>query len=175
MGEGKSVTVGVTGKSGVGKSTFAKSYAKEHNYYYLDIDEIGHRILDDPEVKRQVKEKFGIEVSSTNRKKLGELVFASRNNEMKELADITWKKMKDIIDQYIEFEGNPGIVLDWILLPRTHYFKMCDKKILVKCPEGLRRERVKKRDNINDAELDLRDNASIEYNEDDFDEVIHNQ
>jgi dephospho-CoA kinase len=175
MGEGKSVTVGVTGKSGVGKSAFAKNYAKEHNYYYLDIDEIGHRVLDDPEVKRQVKEKFGIEVSSSNRKKLGELVFASRNNEMKELADITWEKMKDIIDQYIEFEGNPGIVLDWILLPHTHYFKMCDLKILVTAPEGLRRERVMKRDNITNEELDLRDNASIEYNENDFDKIIHNQ
>jgi dephospho-CoA kinase len=175
MGEGKSVTVGVTGKSGVGKSTFAKNYAKEHNYYYLDIDEIGHRVLDDPEVKRQVKEKFGIEVSSSNRKKLGELVFASRNNEMKELADITWEKMKDIIDRYIEFEGNPGIVLDWILLPHTHYFKMCDLKILVTAPEGLRRERVMKRDNITNEELDLRDNASIEYNENDFDKIIHNQ
>ena len=169
------MTVGVTGKSGVGKSTFAKNYAKEHNYYYLDIDEIGHRVLDDPEVKRQVKEKFGIEVSSSNRKKLGELVFASRNNEMKGLADITWEKMKDIIDRYIEFEGNPGIVLDWILLPHTHYFKMCDLKILVTAPEGLRRERVMKRDNITNEELDLRDNASIEYNENDFDKIIHNQ
>ena len=175
MGEGNSVTVGVTGKSGVGKSTFAKKYAKEHNYYYLDIDEVGHKILDDPVVKIQVKEKFGIEVSSTDRKKLGELVFANRNNEMKELADITWKKMKDIIDRYIEFEGNPGIVLDWILLPHTHYFKMCDLKILVTAPEELRRERVMKRDNITSEELNLRDNASIKYNENDFDEIIHNQ
>lgn len=169
------MTVGVTGKSGVGKSTFAKKYAKEHGYYYLDIDDVGHKVLDDLEVKRQVKEKFGIEVSSNNRKKLGELVFASRNNEMKKLADITWGKMKDIIDQYIDFEGNPGIVLDWILLPHTHYFKMCDLKILVTAPEELRRERVMKRDNITDEELNLRDNASIEYNENDFDEIIHNK
>ena len=104
--------VGFTGKSGVGKSTFAKKYAKEHGYYYLDIDEVGHKVLDDPEVKRQVKEKFGIEVSSTDRKKLGEIVFANRNNEMKELADITWEKMKDIIDQYIELEGKTRIGLD---------------------------------------------------------------
>ncbi len=167
--------VGVTGKSGVGKSTFAKKYAKEHGYYYLDIDEVGHRVLDDPEVKRQVKEKFGIEVSSTNRKKLGELVFASRNNEMKELADITWEKMKDIIDRYIKSEEKLGIVLDWILLPHTHYFKMCDLKVLVTAPEELRRERVLKRDNITSEELNLRDNASIKYNENDFDEIIHNQ
>jgi hypothetical protein len=32
-----------------------------------------------------------------------------------------------------------------------------------------------KRDNITNEELDLRDNASIEYNENDFDKIIHNQ
>ena len=95
--------IGVTGKSGVGKSTYSKKLAKELGYYYLDIDEIGHKLLDDPEIKKQIKEKFNIEVSSTNRKKLGELVFASRNNEMKQLADITWEKMQDVIDNYIEF------------------------------------------------------------------------
>ena len=120
-------------------------------------------------------EKFGISVSSTNRKKLGELVFTNRHDEMKILADITWEGMRKIIDNNIELFKDEGIVLDWILLPHTHYFKMCDKKVLVKCPEELRRERVKKRDNINDAELDLRDSASIEYNENDFNEVIMNR
>ncbi len=167
--------VGFTGKSGVGKSTLAKKYATEHNLYYLDIDEIGHKILDDPEIKNTIKEKFGIEVSSNDRKKLGELVFASRNNEMKQLADITWEKMKSIIDDYIEFNLAPGIVLDWILLPHTHYFKLCDKKILVTLDEAERRKRVKARDNITDNELDLRDNASIEYNLSDFDEIIDNK
>ena len=65
--------VGVTGKSGVGKSTYAKRYAKEHNLFYLDIDEVGHQILDLPDVQKECAEKFGLEVSSVNRKKLGEL------------------------------------------------------------------------------------------------------
>ena len=167
--------IGVTGRSGVGKSTYSKKLAKELGYYYLDIDEIGHKLLDDPEIKKQIKEKFNIDVSSTDRKKLGELVFASRNNEMKQLADITWKKMQDVIDSYIEFEGNPGIILDWILLYHTKYFKMCDKKILVTLDEPERRKRVKARDNITDEELDLRDKASISYNIEDFDEVIFNK
>ena len=166
--------IGVTGKSGVGKSTYAKKYAQDHNMFYLDIDEIGHRILDDPEIKSQIKEKFGLEVSSNDRKKLGELVFASRNNEMKQLADITWEKMKSIINDYIEFNLVPGIVLDWILLPHTPFFKMCDKKILIKTDEAKRRNRLKQRDNISEEDINLRDNASISYNEEDFDEIINN-
>jgi dephospho-CoA kinase len=166
--------IGVTGKSGVGKSTYAKKYAQDHNMFYLDIDEIGHRILDDPEIKSQIKEKFGLEVSSNDRKKLGELVFASRNSEMKQLADITWEKMKSIINDYIEFNLVPGIVLDWILLPHTPFFKMCDKKILIKTDEAKRRNRLKQRDNISEEDINLRDNASISYNEEDFDEIINN-
>jgi len=165
--------IGVTGKSGVGKSTYAEKYAQDHNMFYLDIDEIGHKILDDPEIRNQIKEKFGLEVSSTNRKKLGELVFANRNNEMKQLADITWDKMKIIIDKYIRAYSNNGIVLDWILLPHTQYFNMCDKKILIKCDEELRKKRIIQRDNISEEDLRLRDKASIEYDESAFDNIIY--
>lgn len=162
--------VGVTGKSGVGKSTYARKYAKEHNLFYLDIDEVGHQILDLPDVQKECAEKFGLEVNSVNRKKLGELVFANRH-KMSELAEITWEKMKVLIDSILE--ENKDIVLDWILLPHSHYFKLCDKKILITLDETKRRERLKKRDNITDKEIDLRDNASIEYNVNDFDIVIN--
>lgn len=162
--------VGVTGKSGVGKSTYARKYAKEHNLFYLDIDEVGHQILDLPDVQKECAEKLGLEVSSVNRKKLGELVFANRH-KMGELAEITWEKMKVLIDSILE--ENKDIVLDWILLPHSHYFKLCDKKILITLDETKRRERLKKRDNITDKEIDLRDNASIEYSVNDFDIVIN--
>ena len=165
--------IGVTGKSGVGKSTYAKDYADKLGYFYLDIDTIGHQVLDEPYIQKQIKEKFNINVSSTNRKKLGELVFANRNNEMKQLADITWDRMKLIIDGYIKSYSNNGIVLDWILLPHTQYFNMCDKKILIKCDEELRKKRIIQRDNISEEDLCLRDNASIKYDESVFDNIIY--
>jgi dephospho-CoA kinase len=82
--------------------------------------------------------------------------------------------MKSIINDYIEFNLVPGIVLDWILLPHTPFFKMCDKKILIKTDEAKRRNRLKQRDNISEEDINLRDNASISYNEEDFDEIINN-
>lgn len=164
--------IGVTGKSGVGKTTYAKDYANSFGYSYLNIDEVGHEVLDDPEVRAQIKEKFNIDASSCDRKKLGELVFTNRNNEMKQLSEITWEKMKLIIDKRIE-SSKQGIVLDWILLPHTHYFKMCDKKILIKLNDDERKRRVMRRDNLTEEELKLRDNASIEYNDADFDTIIN--
>lgn len=165
--------IGVTGKSGVGKSTYAKEYADKLGYFYLDIDTIGHQVLDEPNIQKQIREKFNISVSSTDRKKLGELVFANRNNEMKQLANITWDRMKIIIDKYIKTYSNNGIVLDWILLPHTRYFKLCDKKILIKCDEETREKRIIQRDNISEEDLRLRDNASIEYDESVFDNIIY--
>ena len=92
---------------------------------------------------------------------------------MKQLADITWDRMKLIIDGYIKSYSNNGIVLDWILLPHTQYFNMCDKKILIKCDEELRKKRIIQRDNISEEDLRLRDNASIKYDESVFDNIIY--
>ena len=40
----------VTGRSGSGKSTFAKLLAERLGYKYLDIDKIGHSLYDDKEI-----------------------------------------------------------------------------------------------------------------------------
>ena len=45
-----SMLIGVTGKSGSGKSTFAKALANQLNYFYVDIDTIGHEVLSTPDV-----------------------------------------------------------------------------------------------------------------------------
>jgi len=163
--------IGVTGKSGVGKSTYAKSFAQEKNFYYLDVDEIGHQVLDDPEVQKKCLEEFGLKVSSTNRKKLGELIFANRLN-MKKLSEFTWGKMQALIDK--EIENHEDIIIDWILLPLTKYFALCNKKILITLDETKRRNRLKKRDGISEEEIILRDKASIKYDVAMFDEVIQN-
>ena len=164
------MVIGVTGKSGVGKSTLARYIAKTEDMFYLDIDSVGHTVLDDPEIQRQIKEKFNVEVNSRNRKALGSLVFANRHN-MKELSDITYAKMKEII--YNILETHKDVVIDWILLPHTEFFDLCDKKILM-VPENEmdRAIKVMERDDISSEDLAERDKASIQYNEKDFDLVI---
>lgn len=163
--------IGVTGKSGVGKSTYAKALAAKNNFYYCDIDEIGHKVLDELEVQEKCLKEFGLKVSGSDRKKLGELVFANRNN-MKKLSEFTWDRMQVLIDA--EIEKHKDIVLDWILLPLARYFNICDKKILIVADETERRNRLKARDKLSDEEIALRDKASIEYNFENFDEVIEN-
>lgn len=162
--------IGICGKSGSGKSTIARKIASIiPDSVYLDIDKIGHEVLVYPKVQTQIKETFGIE--STDRKALGDIVFNNRY-EMDKLADITWSYMKVLIQQFIDDNKDKTIILDWLLLTKSHFFNMCDVKILVDAPYEIRLARAMKRDNITQKAFETREKASEQYNKQDFDYVI---
>lgn len=161
--------IGITGKSGSGKTTLAKWLAEYSHFYVIDVDEIGHSILDRIDVRNKIKERFGVEVSSTDRKALGEVVFNNRE-KMKEYADMSFGLMCDVIDEIIATHNN--VIIEWILLPNTKYFDKCDIKILCKRSYENRLKAVMERDNISIEYFETRENNSIEYNEDLFDKII---
>ena len=168
--------IGICGKSGCGKSTLANQIIELTNNkaIHLDIDKVGHRVLLLPEVKQELINSFGESVIKGNivdRKRLGEIVFYSRN-EMSKLSDITWKYMQIEIDNFLNNHKDKIIILDWLLLPISKYFDMCDIKILLDIPYEVRKQRAMKRDNITEEAFDLREKASIKYNEISFDYVF---
>ena len=168
--------IGICGKSGSGKSTLANQIAELTNNkgIHLDIDKIGHKVLLLPDVINELTNSFGENINKDNnidRKKLGEMVFNSRN-EMNKLSNITWKYMQIEIDNFLNSNKDKIIILDWILLPITKYFSMCDIKILLDIPYNIRKERAIKRDNITKESFDLREKASIDFNPNNFDYVL---
>ncbi len=167
--------IGITGKSGSGKSTLAKKLMKVFPYVvHLDIDKIGHEVLTRPEIIEEVIKAFGKDVIDRNnidRKKLGDIVYASRN-EMAKLSEITWKYMKVEIDKFIRENKDKIILLDWLLLPKTHHFSKCDIKILLDTPSNIRKGRAIKRDNITEEKFELREKASIDFNKNEYNYVI---
>ena len=166
--------IGITGKSGVGKSTYAAQLAAENGFCLVHIDEIPHGIMKWPEIKSALIDIFGEEVvkdSAVDRKYLGDLIFENRHL-YKEMSDVIWDAMKECIDLVLSQCEN--VILDWILLPHTHYWKMCDKKILVVANEEDRVARVLARDNISTEYLRKRDAAGIDYDSIQFDEIITN-
>ena len=168
--------IGICGKSGSGKSTLS-NYINElsiNECVHLEIDRVGHRVLLLPEVMDELVNSFGKAVVNENivdRKKLGEIVFASRK-EMDKLTNITWKYMQIEIDKFISDNKDKTIILDWLLLPLSKYFNMCDVKILLDIPYEIRKERAMRRDNITEEAFDLRESASIDYDENQFDYVL---
>lgn len=162
--------IGICGKSGSGKSTLARKLANiVNNAVYLDVDTIGHNALELPEIKEEICKTFGLE--KVDRKALGDIVFNNRD-EMDKLTDITWKHMQVEINNFLEANEDKNIILDWILLPKTQYFDMCDVKILVNVPYEVRKARAMARDNITSEKFDLREKASIDYNKKDFNYIV---
>lgn len=166
--------IGITGKSGVGKTTFAHKIAEENSFCVVHIDKISHDIMNLATIKAKLIDIFGDEVIKNgvvDRKYLGDLIFTNRHM-YKEMSDLIWDMMKHRINHILSTHEN--VILDWILLPHSHYWKMCDKKILITADEEQRKEMVMKRDNISKEYLEKRDSASIRYDEFQFDEIINN-
>jgi dephospho-CoA kinase len=174
---GINMLISICGKSGSGKSTTAKMIIEMvPNSIHCDVDKIGHESLTLTAVKEQLIKIFGEEVvvnGNVDRKKLGSLVFNSKDN-MEKLSDITWPYMEEIIDNFINKNADKNVILDWILLPMTKYFNMSNIKILVDIPLAVRKERVLRRDNISEESFNAREKASIQYNNDEFDFIIKN-
>lgn len=168
--------IGITGKSGSGKSTISRHIAKKFNGYHIDIDSVMHDAINS-EIDF-AKRKFGNEIinanGTINRIKLGDLVFSNRSI-YKEYSDAIYEiglvKIKEIID----YSRSIPVILDHILLPHMkELWEMCDVTILVKANDYTRYSRIKNRDNITDEYLAKRESASIEYDETEFDYIINN-
>lgn len=135
--------IGITGKSGSGKTTFASLLAQELKCKHIDIDKIGQEALFRPEILDTLCEKFGTEILDENgnldRKKMGDIVFTQRH-KMKELSDLTWEFMQQQLDLILT-QDDETLILEWILLPHSRYWKKCNCKILVTSDDARRKKR----------------------------------
>lgn len=169
------MVIGITGESGCGKSGITKKLASILNGKIILIDEIGHRVVEQPEVQCELREAFGDKIldesKKFSRKKLGDLVFSSKKN-MQVLISITWEKMSEIINA--ELAKNKLVILDYLLLPITYFWKICDLKVLIKCPKEIRFERLIKRDKVTVNYLKKRQGSSIDFNKYSYDKIYSN-
>ena len=161
--------IGICGKSGCGKSTLARKLIEQYpNAIHLDIDKVGHKALTDNISKERLVNRYGISLltdGNIDRKKLGTIVFNSKE-EMDFLTEVTWEYMQKEIDKFLEENKDKIIILDWLLLPKSKYFDMCDIRILLDIPYEIRKQRAMKRDNITEEAFDLREKSSLEYDKD---------
>lgn len=169
--------ISLVGLSGSGKSYISKLLCSYSNHIiHLDIDKIGHNATNDPQVKEKLIKIFGpqiIENGIISRPVLGNIVFNSKE-AMDILNELTWSYMEARIDEFIANHPNNIIILDWLLLPKTKYFKASDLRILIKAPIEVRIKRAIKRDGITKEKFLTRDNNAPKINENEFEYIIDN-
>lgn len=168
------MTIGVCGKSGSGKNYFAsKLMMINPSLIHVDIDTIGHKIIQLDNVKQELINYFGEEIvvnGDINRGELAKKVFSNQEHYNK-LIDITWPAMEQEIILLTQ-DKTQSYILNWALLPKTKFFKQCDLKFLIDTPIDIRKQRLLLRDNITEESFRLRENNSLNYNEYIFDFVL---
>jgi dephospho-CoA kinase len=123
----------------------------------IDADAVGHEVLDQSEVRRQVLERFGPRVldsssacgelngGSIDRRALASIVFADPD-ALHALEAILHPRMLRRFEASIERLRNealvPAIVLDAAILREAGWDSLCDLVIFVEAPLPLRQQRV---------------------------------
>ncbi len=168
--------IGITGKTGTGKSTIATVLAQKLNGQYVDIDKIGHQATSDPIITKKLCNVFDNGLLDNNgnvdRKKLGNIVF-SDTDKMQILTDITWEYMEQKLDNIL-LQKQQYFIFDWALLPKVKFWNMCDMKILVTSDDTVRKERIIERDHISEEYLKKRESATLDYSKLSFDFIFDN-
>lgn len=168
--------IGVTGKTGSGKSTIGKLLADKLNCKYIDIDKIGHSATSDSTISKKLCQEFGQDILDDNknidRKKLGNIVFSDKN-KMEILTNLTWNYMQNELDNILS-QNEDYYILDWALLPNVEYWNMCDIKILIISNDIKRKEKILKRDNISKEYLEKREQNALDYSKIKYDYIFNN-
>ncbi len=164
--------IGLTGAIGGGKSQVAALLGKR-GAVVIDADRVGHEVLDRPEVRRQVIERFGAGVvehgpdagarpGSINRQALGSIVFAARP-ALVDLEAIVHPPMRQqfaaIIDREKVRGCTPMIVLDAAVLLEAGWDDLCDLLVFVDASQPVRLQRVSRARGWTAAVLQAREAA----------------
>ena len=170
------MVITITGPSGSGK-TYISEYlcSLDKNIVHLNIDTVGHKVLEIPAIRELISKKIGLQLNgeNINRKELGDLVF-NNHEKMKLLSDITWNEMEHQIDNFIMENKDKVIILDWILIPKTKYFNISDMNILVQSDFRSRMNRATLRDLIDENKFKQREQATLDFTRNSFDYIIQN-
>lgn len=169
--------IGISGKSGSGKTYVANELAKQFNAIVISFDEISHKAIETDKFINTIKNRNDLDVFDKNgkilRKKLGEIAFS--NSDVLDLINKTAEEiMVEMIDEKLKSLNSKNIIFEYALLTKMKYFNMCDVKILVDADENILKERILTRDNISSEYYNLRKKNGLIYNKNDFDIIYIN-
>ena len=130
-----------------GKNTLV-SFVKELNFSEIDVDRVGHEILADDGVKRELRRRFGPDIftsqGTVDRRILGQGVFRD-SRKLRALEAIVHPPMVEEVEKILRrLEGR--VVINAAVLFRMGLERLCDAVICVRAPLLRRVQRARRRD-----------------------------
>lgn len=145
--------IGLVGGIGSGKSTLARRLDAVRKIAVIEGDEIGHQVLENPAVKKQIRRRFGNSVfndaGNVDRTALGRAVFGASTEQQlarNDLQAIVHPHIREEMHRQIAEARSSGtveaVVLDAAVLLEAGWDEMCDAVVFVEASESQRIERV---------------------------------
>jgi len=159
--------IGILGGIGSGKSTVSRLFA-QLGAAVIDADRLAHDILKQPDTIRQIKQKFGSDVLTSDglvdHQKLSQLVFDDKPrldflNQI--IHPKVIKKTEQLLVFYLQEASTRAVVLDIPLLMEVGWDKRCDWLVYVDCSLENRLQRLARSRNIDENQLKKRENFQI--------------
>jgi dephospho-CoA kinase len=161
--------VGLTGKTGAGKSTISK-YLQEKGAYIIDGDVVARQVLvEDKSLLPKLCGAFGDVLNpdgSLDRKKLAKIAF-STPEKTRLLNSLMHPAINDFINNQAEaaFEGYDVVIVDAAAIIESGFADKCDIMLVAHAPVEVRKARIMARDNISEKDALVRINGQ---KDDDF-------
>lgn len=151
--------VGITGGIGSGKTTVCKVFELLGIPVFYADEEAKKLMIQDEDLIAEVKSVFGtesyLENGALNRKYLAARVFTDPK-ELERLNSLVHPAVFKAFDRWTQMQGTPYVLKEAALLFESGSYRDCDHTILVTAPIELRVQRVMKRDNLSEAEVQNR-------------------
>jgi dephospho-CoA kinase len=163
--------IGITGGISTGKSTFVECLRELLPVAtFFNADEAAHALLDQPEVKKQVRREFGVRVFSTagdlNRTMLRAIVFADATKK-RALERILHPRIRR--QWRTEAKGHRSspnfFFADIPLLYETGGETFCDRVVVVACSPKVQLARLRRRMSVKSAEAKQMINSQMPLEE----------
>ncbi len=158
--------IGITGDSGVGKSTITLRLSEKLDCPFLDIDKV---ILS--------SEYFNTETKTPQTFKMEPEYFNLLIDNLKNIESPISSLINSLVEQKISkiSKENKTIIVEWMLLPYLKIWQDCNTKILINANDILRRNTAIRNNLITEKQFDeCVSIAKLDYNKFDYHYIFEN-